>query len=59
MNVLYFLLIPLFIYAIYKRINLIIADLKENNYSKLKVDILFLVLIISVIVLIVWIISTF
>lgn len=59
MNVLYFLLIPLFSLIVYKRINYIIRDLREKKYSRLKVDIFLLALTILVIVLIVWVISTF
>jgi hypothetical protein len=57
MNAIYILLIPLFLFAVYNRIKLIIADLKENNNSKLKADIFFLVLILLVMASLVWIIS--
>lgn len=57
MNVLYILLIPLFSLVVYKRINYIIKDLKENHYSKLRVDVFFLILILIILSLIVWAIS--
>jgi len=56
MNVLYFLMIPLFSLVVYKRINFIIIDFKEKNYQKLSIDMFFFVIIIAVIIFIVWII---
>ena len=49
MSSLYFLLIPAFLFVLYKRIKEIIGSVRERNHSKLKADIFFLMLTIIVI----------
>lgn len=41
MKMLFFVLIPLFALIVYKRIKFIVADVNNNNHSKLKADIFF------------------
>ena len=57
MKPLYFLLVPLILFVLYKRISLVIADIKGGNKSKLKVDILFLVLSLVIICFLIWLIE--
>ena len=54
MKLLYILLVPLILFVLYKRISLIIADVKARNQSKLKVDIFFLILILAIIGFLIW-----
>lgn len=54
MNILLYIIILLGLWPIIRRVKFISADLKGKNYSKLKVDLLFLALMILVIALLVW-----
>ena len=47
MKMLFFVLIPLFALIVYKRIKFIVADVNNNNHSKLKADIFFFILILQ------------
>ena len=58
MKMLFFVLIPLFALIVYKRIKFIVADVNNNNHSKLKADIFFFILLLIIIVLISLIILT-
>ena len=58
MKMLLLALIPLFALVVYKRIKFIVADIKNNNHSKLKADIFFFILLLIIIVLISLIILT-
>ncbi|MBP1663984.1 MAG: hypothetical protein H6Q19_1124 [Bacteroidetes bacterium] len=58
MKMLFLVLIPLFALVVYKRIKFIVADVKDNNHSKLKADIFLFILQLILIVLISRIILT-
>ncbi len=49
MSSVYFMLIPLSVYVLYKKIVAIIDSVKTANHSKLKADLFFLTLVIIVI----------
>ncbi len=57
MSLLYLLLAPLVFFVLQKRISWVINDIKTKNESKLKADILFLLLCLMVIGLLIWIIE--
>jgi len=48
MSILYLLLLPLFIFTLYKKVSMVIVSAREGNHSKLKADVFFLVLVIVV-----------
>lgn len=57
MSLLYLLLAPLAFFVLQKRISWVMHDIKTKNESKLKADILFLLLCLMLIGLLVWIIE--
>lgn len=54
-TVLYCIIIPLFLWSFGKRVLFIITDLKDKNYSRLKVDLLYALIILAVMAGLLWI----
>jgi hypothetical protein len=50
MSSLYLLLLPLFLLVIYKKVIVLVASVKEGNSSKIKADVFFLALAITLII---------
>lgn len=57
MSLLYILLAPLAFFVLQRRVSWVISDIKTRNESKLKVDIVFLLLCLVIIGLLVWLIE--
>ena len=55
MSLFYIILIPLAAFTIIKRVIEIAADIKQKNSSKLKADLLFLLLTLLIIAVVVWV----
>jgi flagellar biogenesis protein FliO len=59
MSSLYFLVLPLFMSVLYKKVNAVVVSSKAGDHSKLKADIFFLglslIVIIGLVVAIEWI----